>query len=266
MATMGYEINLCDECQQRADYAEFLMSRPDRTVQEVSEYVDPPECKESPRCKWKEKWMESSLGKVEENGQLNTSIPGPDGREEVDMLPEGWMPEEELWTDLWIDQDEISNMVSGNGTTRKQLMLDLKLKHEKLTTKLLESLILGDNVSKGLNLLEELEEIIFSLEHWIKKEEIYGAGDETASDQTQEKGKEKQESPTMMNGGMVTTCPMDGGAGDETASGQTQEKGKEKQESPTMMNGGMVTTCPMDGGADDELASGRTQEKGKEKQ
>ena len=125
------------------------MSRPDRTVQEVSEYVDPPECKESPRCKWKEKWIESTLGKVEENGQLNTSGPGPDGREEVDILPEGWMPEEELWKDLWIDQDEISKVMSGKGTTKKQQMLDLNLKYDDLTSKLLESLILGEDVSKG---------------------------------------------------------------------------------------------------------------------
>ena len=40
----------------------------------------------------------------------------------------------------------------------------------------------------------------------------------------------KQETPIMMNGRMVTTCPMVGGAGVDIASVQTQEKGKENQE------------------------------------
>ena len=47
----------------------------------------------------------------------------------------------------------------------------------------------------------------------------------------------------MMIGRMVMTCPKDGGAGDERASVQTLEKVKEKQESPTMMIGRIVTTC-----------------------
>ena len=44
----------------------------------------------------------------------------------------------------------------------------------------------------------------------------------------------------MINGRMVTTCPMDGGAGDDAASVQILEKGKEKQESPTRIIGRMT--------------------------
>ena len=96
------------------------MSRPDRTVQGVSEYVDSPECKESPQCGWKEKWIGSTLGKVEKNGQLTSSALGPVEREEEDILPEGWMPKEELFSYLWIDQNEVSQIISGRGKTKQQ--------------------------------------------------------------------------------------------------------------------------------------------------
>ena len=77
-----------------------------------------------------------------------------------------------------------------------------------------------------------------------------GARDDTASVQILDKGKEKQESPTMRNGRTVTTCHLNGGVGDDTASVQILDKGKEKQQSPTMMIGRMVTTCHKDGEAD----------------
>ena len=79
-----------------------------------------------------------------------------------------------------------------------------------------------------------------------------GAEDETASVQTQERVKLKQDSPPMMSRRIVTTCPKDGGAGNKKGSVQTQEKVKEKQELPPMMNGRMMTTCPTDGGAGEE--------------
>ena len=90
MATMGDVIHLCEECLQRANYAEFLMSRPDNTIQEVSEYVDAPECKKTPICRWKEKWIRSTQCKVGGKSLLRFSSPGPEGREENKILPSGW--------------------------------------------------------------------------------------------------------------------------------------------------------------------------------
>ena len=66
-----------------------------------------------------------------------------------------------------------------------------------------------------------------------------GSGDTAASVQTHEKVKEKQESPTMRIGRMVTTWPKDGGEEEDTASVHTKESLKE-------MIGRMATTCPKD--------------------
>jgi hypothetical protein len=189
---MGYKINLCYECKERADYAEFLISRPGRTVQGVSECVDPPDCKESPQCNWKEKWIGSALGKVERNGQFTSSAPGPVGREKEGMLPKGWMLQEDLLPELWISRKEVSQILSEKGKTKQQLLMELRRKREHLNNKLLESLILDKNVSKGMSLLEDLEDIIISMEQNIQEDKDCKAEDETTS--------EKQESPTMIIG------------------------------------------------------------------
>ena len=111
------------------------------------------------------------------------------------------------------------------------------MKHDNLTSKLLESLILDENVSEGTTLLEDMEDIIIYLEQYIQKEKDCRAEDETTSVQTQEKVKEKKESPTMLKGRMVMTCPKAGGAGKYIAPVQSLEKVKEKQVSPTIVSG-----------------------------
>ena len=93
MATMG---SLCNECLQRADYAEFLMSKGDSTMEEVSGYVEPPECQKNPICRWKEEWVRNSINKVRENGHQISSAPGPAGREEDTILETICSPKVEL--------------------------------------------------------------------------------------------------------------------------------------------------------------------------
>ena len=61
MLTTGFDISLCEKCLQRADYANFLMSKGDSTVMEVLMYVDPPECQQNPICRWKGKWANQTL-------------------------------------------------------------------------------------------------------------------------------------------------------------------------------------------------------------
>ena len=116
----------------------------------------------------------------------------------------------------------------------KDKVIEVKLEYQNLTNELLKkSGISAKDMSEGMRQLEEMMETIFSLQYQIQEEEISSQndgwkesynlpGDESASVQTQDNGKEKQESPTMMNGRMVTTCPKDGGAGDGRASVQTQ--------------------------------------------
>ena len=82
MATMG---SLCEMCLERAGYAEFLISKGDNTIEEVSNYVDPPECQKNPICRWKEEWVSNSINKVSQTGHKSSLSPGPDGMEEDTM-------------------------------------------------------------------------------------------------------------------------------------------------------------------------------------
>ena len=163
------------------------------------------------------KWKVGNLrSKVKQKGHQNDSALGTSGLEEAKFLPKDW--------------------------TLKEKLSEVKLKYQNLTNELLNKLgISAEDMSEGMSSLEEMMETIFFLQYQIQEEEIFSQnygwkescnlpGDESASVQTPENGKEKQESPPMMNGRMMKTCPNNGGAGYEKASDQTQEKVKEKQE------------------------------------
>ena len=100
------------------------MSRPDNTIKEVSEYVDAPECKETSRCRWKEKWIRSSLCKVGEKSLLRFSAPGPEGREENKILPKGWKIRKKGSQDLELDGENRAKTLSKK--SKEEILIDLE--------------------------------------------------------------------------------------------------------------------------------------------
>ena len=140
MATTG---SLCNNCLQRADYAEFLMSKGDSTIEEVSGYVEPPECQKNPICRWKEEWVRNSINKVRENGHQIYSAPGPEGMEEDTILKTIWSPKVELQ--------------------------ELKLTYKNLINKLFMKALGSEDISDGMKQLEVMEDRMDLLEYQMEE-------------------------------------------------------------------------------------------------
>ena len=211
----------------------FFMSKGDNTIEEVSSYVDPPECQKNPICRWKEEWVSNSINKVSENGHKSSLSPGPDGMEEDTILQRQWSPKKEL--------------------------PELKLSYANLKNVLLMKSMVFEDISDGMRQLEVMEDIIDLLEYQMEdvkqytflldeeaEEEIYTPG----SLQLEEKMNKR---PDLMNSEKVVFCLKDGEAEEEIGTPDSQQMREKIKNSLDLNNGGKLVLCLKAGGAEQEI-------------